>query len=108
MIRKWEHYLQSSIPFTIITDNNAVSHFQNQRKLNAKQMRWITYLATFKFNIVHRPGTENKVADAISRKDIFGITIDSQHWIDRIRQLSNKVIAQPWMTQRNGLYYKGN
>jgi hypothetical protein len=35
-IRKWEHYLQSSLPFTIITDNNAVSHFQNQRKLNTK------------------------------------------------------------------------
>jgi hypothetical protein len=47
-------------------------------------MRWITYLAAFTFNIVHRPGTENKVADAISRKDIFGITINNHHWIDRI------------------------
>ena len=107
-IRKWEHYLQSSLPFTIITDNNVVSHFQNQKKLNAKQMRWITYLAAFTFNIVHHPGTENKVTDAISQKDIFGITINNQHWIDHIRQLSKKVIPKPWMTQRNGLFFKGN
>jgi hypothetical protein len=107
-IRKWEHYLQSNIPFTIITDNNAVSHFQTQKKLNAKQMRWITYLATFSFNIIHRPGTENKVADAISRKDIFGITITNDHWIEQLRQLSTKVVTKPWMTQRNGLFYKDN
>jgi hypothetical protein len=66
-------------------------------------------MAMFNYTIVHKPGAENKVADAISRKDIFGIsTIDNQHWIERLRQLSQKTTQLPWMTIRNGLIYKDN
>ena len=40
-------------------------------------------MAQFQYKIVHRDGAENKVADGISRKDIFGITIiENQHWIE--------------------------
>jgi hypothetical protein len=36
-LRKWEHYLLSDNMVTIITDNNAVSHIQQQTKITPKQ-----------------------------------------------------------------------
>ncbi|TMC13855.1 MAG: hypothetical protein E6J34_24345, partial [Chloroflexi bacterium] len=87
----------------------AVTYIQNQEKITAKQARWLTYMAQFNYIIIHRPGSQNQVADAISRRDIFGITtIDNQHWIERLRQLSTKVELKPWMNVRNGLIYKDN
>jgi hypothetical protein len=108
-LHKWEHYLHTKIPITIITDNNAVTAIQKQPTLAPKQARWIQYLEEFNYEIVHRPGTENKVADAISRRDIYGITIvENQHWMERVRQLSKKITIRPWMTQKDGLLYKDN
>ena len=66
-LRKWEHYLLSNNQVTIITDNNAVTYIQNQEKITAKQARWLTYMAQFNYIIIHRPGSQNQVADAISR-----------------------------------------
>jgi hypothetical protein len=106
-LRKWEHYLQTQVPFTIITDNSAVSAIQTQAKISPKQARWLSFMDEFNFTIVHRPGTENKVADAISRRDIFGITtVSNQPWLERLRQLSAKVPIQKWMRQEDGLIYK--
>ena len=38
-VRKWEHYLYSNIPFTLITDNEAVSRIQKQTQISPKQMQ---------------------------------------------------------------------
>ena len=107
-LRKWECYLLSSIPFTLVTDNRAVTYIQKQERITPKQARWLTYMAQFQYKIIHKDGAENKVADGISRKDIFGITIiENQHWIERLRKLTAKIQQQSWMTYRNGLIYKG-
>jgi len=79
-LRKWECYLLSNIPFTLITDNRAVTFIQSQAKIAPKQMGWLTYMAQFQYKIIHKDGAENKVTDGITRKDIFGITvIENQH-----------------------------
>jgi len=36
---KWRHYLQNGIPFTIVTDNSALSQLMKQPKLSDKQAR---------------------------------------------------------------------
>ena len=55
-----------------------------------------------------REGADNKVADALSRKDIFGITIvNNQHWLDRIRSLTAKLELPKGMRLNDGLFYKG-
>ena len=106
-LRKWQHYLQTQIPFTIITDNSAVTAIKTQPMLTPKQTRWIQFLEEHMYTIIHRPGKENKVADAITRRDIFGISIiNNQSWVDRICQLSAKIKEQPWMTIEDGLIYK--
>jgi hypothetical protein len=84
-INQWRHYLQTSIPFEVVTDNIAVTYIQSQTKLTSKQARWIQLLGEFNFTIHHRPGTTNVVADGLSRKDILGISVLSNtNWLDTI------------------------
>jgi deoxyuridine 5'-triphosphate nucleotidohydrolase len=108
-LKKWECYLKTSIPFKIITDNHAVSYIKNQTTLTSKQFKWISFLEEFNCSIEHRPGVENKVADGLSRKDVFGISIvENTNWLSKIKKLSKKVTLLPWMTRKNGLIYKDN
>jgi hypothetical protein len=108
-VRTWKHYLQTSIPFDIITDNIAVSFIQSQTKLTSKQARWMEALGEFNYTIFHKPGATNFVADSLSRKDILGITaLDNKDWLDSIREISKKLELKTGFTEQNGLQYKGN
>lgn len=74
----WRHYLLGS-KFTIVTDNVANTYFKTQRMLSPKQARWQEFLAEFYFDWVHRPGRENAVADALSRKTV-GVSRMREHF----------------------------
>ena len=63
---KFKDYLLGS-KFTVYTDNNPIVHIQNS-KLGAAQIRWISELALYDFDIVYRTGRSNNVADALSRR----------------------------------------
>ncbi len=50
------------------TDNVTLKYFSTQPKLSSKQVRWQDTLALFNVDIRHKPGKENIVPDALSRK----------------------------------------
>ena len=52
--------------FTVYTDNNPLAYIQTS-KLGASQIRWLSKLALFDFNIIYRSGKSNQAADALSR-----------------------------------------
>ena len=107
--RIWECYLKNGLTFKHFSDNAAVSNIQNQAVLRPKQGRWIQFLEEFDCESTFLSGLNNVVADALSRKDIYGISIiDNQPWIERIRKLSQKVQRKPWMQEEDGLLYKGH
>jgi transposase InsO family protein len=55
-------------PFEIITDHEALIHFSTKRLLNLRQAGWAEILAQYNYTLTYRPGKENVVADALSRK----------------------------------------
>ena len=55
-------------PFMIITDNQALEYFSTKRQLNGRQAGWGELLSQYNFQITYRPGKENVIADALSRK----------------------------------------
>jgi hypothetical protein len=70
---KWRHYLHGS-RFTIVTDNWATKYIQTKPHLNRLQAKWMEILQEFDCDIVHRPGSTNIVADALSRRPDFSLT----------------------------------
>lgn len=66
-LRKWRRYF---IPkeFIVYSDNQPLSFLNSQEKLSHNHMKWVEYLQAYTFNIKHKKGVLNKVADAFSRR----------------------------------------
>ena len=69
-LRKWHHFLVGT-HFTLITDQKSVAfmfNIKHQSKIkNEKILRWRIELSSLSYDIIHRPGKENVVPDALSR-----------------------------------------
>ena len=62
---KCKDYLLGS-KLTVCTDNNPLVYIKTS-KLEATQIRWLSELALYDFNIIYRKGKTNLVADALSQ-----------------------------------------
>ena len=63
---KFKDYLLRS-KFTVFTDNNPLCYIKSS-KLGAAQIRWLSKLTLYKFDIVYQTGKSNLVADTLSRR----------------------------------------
>ena len=63
---KFRDYLIGS-HFTMLTDNNPLTYVRKSR-LGAAQIRWLSDLVLFDFEIKYRAGKSNQAADALSRR----------------------------------------
>ena len=69
-LQVWRVYLLGT-RFVVRTDNVANTFFKTQKKLSLKQARWQEFLAEYDFMWEHKPGNQNQVVDALSRKEVF-------------------------------------
>jgi hypothetical protein len=53
--------------FIWITDHKGLIHLLRQKDLSGRQARWCEKISAFDFEVQYVPGTENVVADALSR-----------------------------------------
>ena len=53
--------------FKWLTDHKGLIYLLNQRNLSGRQARWLEKMSTYDFEVVYIPGSENVVADALSR-----------------------------------------
>eukprot|EP01018_Ginkgo_biloba_P011642 Gb_37067 [translate_table: standard] len=67
-IRKWRQYLVG-VYFKVKTDYDSLKYFLNQRLSSMEQLKWVSKVQGFDFEIIHKKGKENVVIDALSRKD---------------------------------------
>lgn len=65
-IEKFRAYLEG-MPFTVITDHQALKWLNNLKDPQGRLGRWVLKLQQYDFDIQHRPGKQNLAADALSR-----------------------------------------
>ena len=63
---QFREYLQYQ-PFTICTDNNPLTYILTTPNLDALGHRWVAALAGYNMKLEYLKGSDNKVADALSR-----------------------------------------
>ncbi|KAF4472883.1 pol poly, partial [Fusarium albosuccineum] len=70
--KAFRHYLLGSHhQIKVYTDHKNISHFAKTQELSGRQVRYAEYLSEFDYIIIHRKGSENGRADAISRRCDF-------------------------------------
>ncbi|GFV53729.1 retrovirus-related Pol polyprotein from transposon opus [Trichonephila clavipes] len=65
-LNKFRTYL-GSLPIKVITDHAALTHLTTGKNLSNRMIRWALKLAEFNLEWEHRPGTQNTIADVLSR-----------------------------------------
>lgn len=66
-VQKWRHYLLGR-HFVVRSDQQSLRYITQQREINQDYQKWVTKLLGFDFEIQFKPGSANRVADALSRK----------------------------------------
>jgi len=70
--KEFRHYLMGSKHrVKVYTDHKNISYFATTQTLSARQIRYAETLSSFDYEIIHRKGSENGRADALSRKSEY-------------------------------------
>ena len=90
-LRTWRHYLAGQ-KFTVVTDHYSLQYLRTQPQLSKRQARWLDFIAEFNFEVVHKPGKSNVVADALSRVNVLecAATSSGQQLDDTWKNLSKE------------------
>ena len=61
------HDVLQGAKFKWLTDHKGLIYLLNQKNLSGRQARWLEKISSFSFEVVYIPGSDNIVADALSR-----------------------------------------
>ncbi|KAF5013432.1 hypothetical protein FDECE_563, partial [Fusarium decemcellulare] len=87
--KEFRHYLRgSNHQIKVYTDHQNISHFATTQELNRRQLRYAEYLCEFDFVIIHRKGSDNGRADAISRRPDYDTGVSKVN--DQLLEHNNK------------------
>jgi hypothetical protein len=83
-VEQWRHYLQVG-EFTIFTDQQSLIHLNEKRLHTPWQQKVFTKLLGLQYRIVYKQGSENRVADALSRRgsseQVLAISASVPQWL---------------------------
>ena len=91
VMEKLRDYLLGS-KFTIYTDNNPLAYVM-ESKLGLVQIRWLSKLVLFNFDIKYRSGKLNQAADALNHHPMTDDEILSDSESDRYETMSYAVLC---------------
>lgn len=96
-LQHWRHLVENGHTTIVETDHNPLQHFMSQLNLNKRQRRWLDAFAEFDFRIVYKRGSENVVADQLSRSpQVHTISTADTNLFDDVRR---NYLEDPWFSR---------
>ncbi|KAG0741236.1 hypothetical protein G6F22_005145 [Rhizopus arrhizus] len=74
-LRTWRCFIDGS-DYTVFTDHNPLQYLRSQKKPTPRLVRWLSEIEAYDPKIKYKPGKENGVPDALSRRDGPNCTAD--------------------------------
>lgn len=102
VIQKWRPYLLGK-PFVVRTDRQSLKFLLEQKVSTPFQQRWLTKLLGYDFIVEYKKGVENRMADALSRREVDAcevslalLSIPNCSWVDDLKaQYQEDKILKP-------------
>lgn len=84
-LKRWRHYFLGS-QFLIKTDQQSLKYITEQKVSEGIQHKLMLKLLEFNYKIEYKKGKENKVADALSRRDslMMAVTAVTPAWASTV------------------------
>jgi hypothetical protein len=98
-LRTWRVYLDGQ-KFKIVTDHQALVHFNTQPKMSRHQARWLELMQEFDYELIYKPGTTNRVADPLSRPPAVEVNVIS------VMNLPQTLVDKYKASYQNDKYYQ--
>ncbi|KAF4482546.1 Transposon Tf2-9 polyprotein [Colletotrichum fructicola Nara gc5] len=77
--KEWRPELSGTTHEVLVySDHKNLSHFTTSKVLNKRQIRWSEFLSEFNFRIIHRKGSDNGRADALSRRPDYNVPVPEE------------------------------
>ncbi|KAF0760216.1 hypothetical protein AaE_003599 [Aphanomyces astaci] len=73
-LTKFRIYLLGGKPFVVYTDHASLRTATNTPHLSQRMARWISFFSEFTFSVQYKPGKDNILADAVSRRPDLELT----------------------------------
>ncbi|GBG62636.1 hypothetical protein CBR_g31271 [Chara braunii] len=93
-LKHWKHFLLGR-HFKIFSDHSTLQWMKSQGELNDKLARYIQFIDMFDFELRHKKGCYNRVADALSRRlDALFLIFFTHSFGERTRQTIAQLLSQ--------------
>ncbi|KAF1315298.1 Pol protein, partial [Globisporangium splendens] len=73
---KFRVHLLGATPFVVYTDHASLRTAINSPHLSQRMARWLAFFSEFNFRVEYKPGKENVLADALSRRPDYESSVD--------------------------------
>jgi hypothetical protein len=84
-VKKWRTYLLGTT-FIIRTDQRSLRELMTQIIQTPEQQFYLAKLLGYSYEIVYKPGAQNKVVDALSRIHCLMITVPHLDFLDKFKE----------------------